>query len=192
MGLCEQYLNSHIQSDCNNPSFEGYERKGWIINKSDVANYKLKEKIGGGISVTLESLTLKEGAQAFNIISMGTQPTPSKVDGARGTFTSYFTNGITLVLLNRTPNVVEDIVIPMNSGLEVVVILQPKQKNTDGTPMFEVYGLTKGLTGLARRDEYNADLQGGWEITLTEENAPVPFHFITDQSIVEGLETPAV
>ena len=57
-------------------------------------------------------------------------------------FTSYFTNGITLVLLNRTPNVVEDIVIPMNSGLEVVVILQPKQKNTDGTPMFEVYGLT--------------------------------------------------
>lgn len=191
MGLCEQYLNSNIQSDCANPSYEGYERKAWIINKSDIVSYQTKTK-DNGISLVVDSLTLKQGSQAFNIISMGTQPTPSKVDGGRGTFTSYFTNGITLVLLDRTPKAVEDIIIPLNSGLEVVVILQPKQKNTDGAPMFEVYGLTKGLTGLARRDEYNADLQGGWEIALTEENAPVPFHYITDASLVKGLETPAV
>lgn len=188
MGLCEQLIKANIQSDCNNPMSGGYKKIGWIINKEDILSWKKKEQEG---SLEIESITLKTGAQAYAIQSLG-QATPTTQTFAKGTYYPSFNNTITIALLDNSEAITREVVMPMTSGTFVVIL--EHERVVDDKPQFEVFGLSKGLTlqDGASREEYNEDLKGGWSLPLEETNAPVPAYYITDRSIVDELKTPAI
>lgn len=187
MALCDILIDANIQASCENPMFGGYEQLGWIINKSDVATTTIEEGVVSAIS-------LKEGAKAYQIQSMGGQPTPTTQTFVKGNFANKWNNVVTMTLLDNGVEAYNNVIKPMASGAKFVVILEHSRRNADGTPLFEVFGLSKGLTlqDGASREEYNEDLGGGWNLPLEENGAPTPSYFITDKSLVEGLETPAV
>jgi hypothetical protein len=190
MGLCEQLIKSNIQSDCNNPIFGGYKNIGWIINKADVDSWAKSNDEG---SLLVSNIKLKSGAQAYKIQSLGSQPTPTTQTFVKGNFYNTWNNVVTIALLDNSEAITREIIMPMASGAKFVVILE-HERTENGTPQFEVFGLSKGLQlqDGTNREEYNADLKGGWNIPLEETESPVPAYYIEDRSVIEGLETPAV
>ena len=195
MALCEQLLNANIQSDCDNPMFGGYKPIGWIINKDDILSFATGKNDFPSVSVT--SIALKEGAQAYKIQSIGSQPTATTQTFVKGTYYNTWTNVVNIALLDHGGHVVQDIITPMASGAKFVVILEherTERNENDTFPAFEIFGLDKGLSlqDGASREEYGEDLKGGWMLPLEETDAPRPSHFCFDRELIEGLETPAV
>lgn len=187
MALCDILIDQNIQANCDNPMYGGYEQIGWIINKSEIASTTIENG-------TLTAISLKNGAKAYQIQSNGTQPTPTTQTFVKGNYYNKFNNVVTMAFLDNGVNAYNNVIKPMASGAKFVVILEHSRKNADDTPLFEVFGLSKGLTlqDGASREEYNEDLGGGWNLPLEENGAPTPSYFITDKSIVEGLQTPEV
>ena len=191
MALCEQLLKSNIQSDCDNPMFGGYKPIGWIINKADVENFEeIDEDTNGKL---IDGIKLKQGAQAYKIQSIGSQPTATTQTFVKGTYYNTWTNVVNIALLDNSAGVTTNIVMPMASGAKFVVILE-HERMQDGAPLFEIFGLAKGLSlqDGASREEYGADLKGGWMLALEETDAPVPAHYCVSREVIDSLETPAV
>jgi hypothetical protein len=192
MALCEQLLKSNIQSDCDNPMFGGYKPIGWIINKDDVESFEelLEDAQEGKL---IEEIRLKQGAQAYRIQSIGSQPTATTQTFVKGTYYNTWTNVVNVALLDNSAGVTTNIVMPMASGAKFVVILEHERMNY-GNPLFEIFGLDKGLSlqDGASREEYGADLKGGWMLALEETDAPVPAHYCVSREVINSLETPAV
>lgn len=191
MALCEQLLKSNIQSDCNNPMFGGYKPIGWIINKDDVESFdEIDEDVNGKL---IDGIRLKQGAQAYKIQSIGSQPTATTQTFVKGTYYNTWTNVVNIALLDNSAGVTTNIVMPMASGAKFVVILE-HERMQDGAPLFEIFGLDKGLSlqDGASREEYGADLKGGWMLALEETDAPVPARYCVSREVINSLETPAV
>ena len=189
MALCDILLDANIQAKCDNPFFGGYTQKGWIINKDDIEEY---EREGNKIA----SLSLKSGAKAYQIQSIGSQPTATTQTFVKGNYYNKWNVVVTLALLDHGAQVIDDIITPMASGSRFVVILEHQYKEQGGgelKPMLEVFGLAKGLQlqDGASREEYNEELNGGWNLPLEEVGAPTPSYFI-NKSVVENLLTPIV
>lgn len=197
MALCEQLIQSNIQSDCNNPMFGGYKPIGWIINKEDILSFTTSESGGDFPSEGVTAITLKEGAQAYKIQSIGSQPTATTQTFVKGTYYNTWTNVVNIALLDHGGHVVQDIITPMASGAKFVVALEHERMASKGEnkmPSIEIFGLDKGLSlqDGASREEYGADLKGGWMLPLEETDAPRPSHFCYERDVFEALETPAV
>lgn len=194
MALCEQLIKANIQSDCNNPMFSGYTPIGYIINKDDIEawNYADDEHM------LVDSISLKQGKQAFKIQSIGQQPTPTTQSFVEGNFYNTFENSVQIALLDNSPEITRDIIRPISSGAKFVVILEHERKasTTDGSMgevLLEIFGLDKGLkVSEMVREEYSADYKGGWNITLKESDAPLPAKYAYGKSIIAEIETPAV
>lgn len=187
MALCDILIDANIQASCDNPMFGGYEQMGWIINKSDIASTTIEEGV-------VSAITLKKGAKAYSIQSNGAQPTPTTQTFVKGNYYNKWNNVVTMTLLDNGVDAYNKVIKPMASGAKFVVVLEHSRKQEDGTPLLEVFGLSKGLQlqDGANREEYNEDLGGGWNLPLEENGAPTPSYFITEKSIVEALLTPAV
>lgn len=187
MALCDILIDANIQADCDNPMFGGYEQTGWIINKSDILTTSITEGV-------VASINMKPGTNAYQIQSTGQQPTPTTQTFVKGNYYNKWNNVVTIALLDNSPEAYNNIIKPMASGAKFVVILEHSRKSADGSPLFEVFGLSKGLTlqDGASREEYNEDLGGGWNLPLEENGAPTPSYFITDKSLIDDLKTPAV
>lgn len=187
MALCDILIDANIQASCDNPMYGGYEQTGWIINKSDIVSHTITE---GAVT----AITLREGAMSYQIQSTGGQPTPTTQTFVKGNFVNKWNNVVTMALLDNGPEAYKNVIRPMASGAKFVIILEHSRKTESGEPLFEIFGLSKGLTlqDGASREEYNEDLGGGWNLPLEEIGAPTPSYFITDRSIVDDLRTPAV
>ena len=181
MALCDILLNANIQAKCKDPFYGTYKQEGWIINKSDIASYELD---ADGVNVS--SLTLKSGAMAYKIQSTGQQPTATTQTFVKGNYYNKWNVVVNVAVVDHGAEIIRDIIRPLQSSSKFVVILEHEYQN-----MCEVFGLAKGLSlqDGASREEYNEDLNGGWNLPLEENGSPMPSYFI-DKSIVEGLQTP--
>lgn len=190
MALCDILIDANIQAKCDNPFYGGYKPIGWIINKDDIEEFEKEGNI-------LNALTLKEGKQSYQIQSVGTQPTATTQTFVKGNYYNKWNIVVNVALLDHGADIIESIITPMSSGARFVVILEhqyTEQGGGENKPMFEVFGLAKGLQlqDGASREEYNEDLNGGWNLPLEENGAPTPSYFINNRTIVDGLKTPAI
>lgn len=194
MGLCDILIDADIVRNCEEPFFGGYENIGYIVNKDDIKEYSVYD------GVYLESFSLKEGKKAYKIESIGSQPTPTTQTFVKGKYYNKWNTLVNLVLLEHSPDAVNNIISPMASGASFVVLLKHKSNVrfapegiNGGSGAWEVFGLTKGLTlqDGASREEYNEELDGGWNLPLEENGAPRPSYFISEV-LIEDLKTPAV
>lgn len=179
MGFCQQTISRSIELDCSVPQVAGLEPKGWIINRDDIDFGASSDVVDG----KTDSIVLKTGKKAYTIA----QPTKSPFSGTtttleEGTYQNTFTNTLSFVVLNNTPQVIQNIINPLASG-QFVVILENKCKDITGTTgqEFQLYGWYQGLTATAiEQDKYSEDTEGGWAVTLTESRSPSAASFVFD------------
>ena len=86
-------------------------------------------------------------------------------------------------MLNSGPDVSKNIIDQLANG-RFVFIFENKYAGTDGKNTFEIYGLEQGLTASEMtNDKYSEDTDGGWAVTLVEENAPSSGIFFFTESL---------
>lgn len=193
MALCDILIDADITSQCDNPFFGGYKNIGYIANLDDIDSWSHTNGV-------IDEFIMKEGKKLFKIQSVGTQPTPTSQIFVKGNYYNKWNNSVNLALLDHSPEAIENIIKPMASGARFVVFLEHRKMiMTTGDDeirsgeTFEVFGLTKGLQlqDGASREEYNEDLDGGWNLPLEELGAPVPSYF-TNKNYIESYFTPSV
>jgi hypothetical protein len=193
MALCDILIDSDITSKCEDPFYGGYKNIGYIVNLDDIDSWSHDEGV-------VDEFILKEGKKLFKIQSIGTQPTPTTQTFVKGNFYNKWNNTVNLALLDHSPEAVNNIIKPMSSGARFVVFLEHRKMITtkgdsglESAETFEVFGLTKGLQlqDGASREEYNEELDGGWNLPLEELGAPVPSYFI-HKSFIDPFLTPEV
>jgi hypothetical protein len=167
-------------AQCEDPFFCGYKQTGYIINKDDIKDYDIEDAF-----ITL--LNLKEGAKVYKIQSTGTQPTATTQTFVRGTYYNKWNNVVNIAVVDHGADILNNVIRPMQSGAKFVVVLQHEHGG-----QYEVFGLAKGLQlqDGASREEYNEELNGGWNLPLEENGAPMPSYFFEDNTIFEELLTP--
>lgn len=162
MALCDFLITQDIKGyDCENPPIKGAESEGLLINRKDIASWRLlpnqqfKVKIDMVCGDPVAYSVTQSGKQPWN----GTQQ--ELVEGANA---NTITNTVQLVVLRQDEEWAEQLFALMNG--EFVAVIPDKIGN------YQVYGLEAGLhcTG-AVRELYNDDNLAGWQITFTEEGA---------------------
>ena len=145
-----------------------------IINRADIASMTRVDNVIGAI-------TLLTGKKAFRIYQETKTPfNGSTVEFAEGAVTNKVNKNAAFVVLNDGPLVTKNIIDPMLNG-EFVVILGRKWNNSTGDAKWRVVGAETGAKCTATSlDVDNADVDGGWSVTLTESNAPTSAVYFYD------------
>lgn len=171
--LCTKVISNDIAPDCSNPLFNGMEEIGYIINKSEIASYTQSGNIVSAITMAVEGSTTKK---AFKIYNPGKTPfTGTKISMQEGKVSNKFSKTVSFVVPAIGPGVCTNIIDKLANG-EFVVILASKYNTTgSGTDnaKFQIYGWNKGMKASAiEGDIYSEDTDGGWAVTMVEENVP--------------------
>lgn len=169
MASCDSIISMGLARNCANPLVRGFERKGWIINRSDI-DFSAIEYASSGNNV-ITTLPLKSGAKAYTIEQYGQTPyTGSSVAITPGTYGASVTNTINVVVMDASPEVHDKFIDPAMDG-EFVVVLEQKFKGTNAA--FRVFGFYQGLTMAESTNEfYSDDTMGGFPLSLVETNVP--------------------
>ncbi len=175
MSLCDRKVTADIKNNCNEPIQKGVESVGYLVRRADIDF--------GAISFNenndniIEDLPLKGGAKGVKIYQQNNAFTGTNSTVEIGTYVNGTTHNVAFVVADNGPDVAHDILDPLFSGEEFVVILENKykglQKTLSGSAAFQVYGFHQGaVVSAGEADKYSDDTLSGWSVTLTETRAP--------------------
>lgn len=179
MGRCDTKLAQDIVLDCENISQKGVESEGVIVNYADV------DKTGctrtGNI---LSAFPLVNGAKGYKIVVPEGSPfNGTMIEAAVGTYMTKWNKTVAFVVLNSGPDVSHDVIDKLANG-KFVVILRNKFGGSQGKNTYEVYGFEQGLKlSAGARDLNSDDTDGGWSVTLQEQQAPSSGLFLYDTDL---------
>lgn len=169
--LCESLITAAIQFDCEEFSVRGMEADGVIINRDDIdfAACVIDDKNGN----IIKTLALKSGKTGYAVAQLGNTPFTGLVSNLNvGTYRNTWTHEIPIAVLANDPTVARDIIDPLSNG-NFVLVLRNKNKGENGDGEFQIFGYHQGCRASAGTNEkYSEDTEGGWLITLQEQNAP--------------------
>lgn len=169
--LCESLISAAIQFDCEEISVKGMEADGVIINRDDIDFAAcVIDNNNGNI---IKTLALKSGKTGYAVAQLGNTPFTGLVSNLNvGTYRNTWTHEIPIAVLANDPTVARDIIDPLSNG-NFVLVLRNKNKGEDGSGEFQIFGYHQGCRASAGTNEkYSEDTEGGWLITLQEQNAP--------------------
>ena len=178
---CDYKLAQNIGASCDNPIVKGLKNKGYLINYDDIDFDSIQRDETN--SFIVKTLTLLSGKKAYSAYVPGKTPfTGTKSEMATGTYSNKFNKTASIVVLNSGPDVAKNVISNLANG-KYVFIMENKYQGDEQKNTFEIYGLEQGLTASEiSNDKYSEDTDGGWAVTLVEENAPSAgiFMFNTD------------
>lgn len=179
---CDYKLAQNIGASCDNPQVQGLKNRAYIMNFDDIDFDSIQRDESNNLIV--KALTLQKGAKAYSAYVPGKTPyTGTKAEMATGTYANKFTKTASIVILDSGPDVAKNIVNNLANG-KFVFIMENKYQGDDEKNTFEIYGLEQGLTASEITNEkYSEDTDGGWAVTLVEENAPSSGIFLFNESI---------
>ncbi len=129
------------------------------------------------------------------IVPEGTPFNGTLIEAVVGTYKTKWNKTVAFVVLNSGPDVSHDIIDKLANG-KFVIVLENVFAGADSKNKFEVYGFEQGLKLTAgSRDLYSDDTDGGWAVTLQEQNAPSSGLFLFSESetatraLLAALET---
>nr|DAG54684.1 MAG TPA: hypothetical protein [Caudoviricetes sp.] len=178
---CDYKLAQNIGASCDNPQVQGLKNKGYLMNYDDIDFDSLvRDETNSNI---VKTLTLKSKAKAYSAYVPGKTPfTGTKSEMQTGTFRNTFNKTASIVVLDSGPDVAKNIIDNLANG-KFVFIMENKYQGDEKKNTFEIYGLEQGMTASEITNEkYSEDTNGGWAVTLVEEQAPTSgiFMFNTD------------
>ena len=187
---CDFALAQDIAVQCDKPQTSGLKNTGWLVNYDDI-DFDNLEQAGNIVS----QLALTKG-RAYRVYVPGKTPfSGTQAAMVAGTYRNKFNKTASIVVLNSGPDVSENIIDQLANG-RFVFIFENKFRGTDNKNTFEIYGLEQGLTASEMtNDKYSEETDGGWAVTLVEENAPKSGIFLYKESItatraaIKSLET---
>ena len=169
--LCESLITAAIEFDCEEISVKGMESDGVIINRDDIDFAAcVIDNNNGNI---IKTLALKSGKTGYAVAQLGNTPFTGLVSNLNvGTYRNTWTHEIPIAVLANDPTVARDIIDPLSNG-NFVLVLRNKNKGENGDGEFQIFGYHQGCRASAGTNEkYSEDTEGGWLITLQEQNAP--------------------
>jgi hypothetical protein len=180
---CEKYIDSNIESGCSSVN-AGYERQGYIINRSHIDLTKVQYDADYEGIVT--SMPLKSGKKAYKLIVPPRTPfSGTKTEFNQGTYVNTFNHTVAFVLLNSGPDA-SKIADRLANG-EYVIILE--SKTPDSKAHWEVYGLRQGLqVSSATREPWNDDTRTGWSFEMQESGSNSAGDWALD-SVITALDS---
>lgn len=178
---CDYKLAQNIGASCDNPQVQGLKNKGYLMNYDDIDFDSLvRDETNSNI---VKTLTLKSKAKAYSAYVPGKTPfAGTKSEMQPGTFMNTFNKTASIVVLDSGPDVAKNIIDNLANG-KFVFIMENKYQGDEKKNTFEIYGLEQGMTASEiTNDKYSEDTNGGWAVTLVEEQAPTSgiFMFNTD------------
>lgn len=178
---CESLISKDIVIDCNEQVTKGMESDAAIINRDDIDFSKtVFDDENPNI---IKQLILKKGKKAYKVVQQGSDPyTGTKSELNVGTYRNSWNHEIPIVVLANTPDVCANIIDGLANG-KFVLIVRNVSKGTDGKAEYQIFGYAQGLKASEGSNEkYSEDTEGGWLITLKEEQTPkcAMFFFNTD------------
>lgn len=179
---CDYKLAQNIGASCDNPQVQGLKNKGYLVNYDDIDFDSVKRNEEN--SLIIEDLTLLSGKKAYSAYVPGKTPyTGTKAELATGTYSNKFNKTVSIVVLDSGPDVAKNIINNLANG-KFVFIMENKYQGDDKKNTFEIYGFEQGLVASEITNEkYSEDTDGGWAVTLIEENAPSSGIFLFKESI---------
>lgn len=179
---CDYKLAQNIGASCDNPQVQGLKNKGYLMNYDDIDFDSVKRNDDN--SLIIEDLTLLSGKKAYSAYVPGKTPyTGTKAELATGTYSNKFNKTASIVVLDSGPDVAKNIINNLANG-KFVFIMENKYQGDDKKNTFEIYGFEQGLVASEITNEkYSEDTDGGWAVTLLEENAPSSGIFLFKESI---------
>lgn len=180
MGLCDSYISKDILMNCDSVLTKGFEEDGIIINRGHI---DFAKTVFGDKKNIIKTLVLKSGYRGYEVRSAGATPfTGATTSMVKGTYKNTWNSSVPIIILDNSPEVVEDIVEGLANGT-FVVILRNKTKGVNGDSEYQVYGYHQGLMAeTVENDKYSEETDGGWLATLQETGSPkaAMFLFNTD------------
>lgn len=178
---CESLIASDISVPCDEQVTKGMEADAVIINRADIDFTKtVFDDTNPNI---IKQLILKTGKKGYAVVQLGNTPyTGTKSEMNIGTYRNTWNHELPIVILANTPDVVHNVIDALSNG-KFVVVTRNVSKGADGKGEFQVYGYAQGLKASAGNcEKYSGDTEGGWLITLREEQTPKAalFFFNTD------------
>lgn len=181
MAVCNSLIAADIAVDCAKMVVRGVEADGLIINRAqiDFASSVVSDNI-------ISTLALKSSCVAYDVVQAGSTPfTGTQTSLVVGANRNTWQNQVNLVVLGNNADVNDDIIDPLANGSFVVIL---KNKNTADKGKYQVYGWYQGLRASEITSEkYSEDTDGGWAVTLTENQAlkSAMFFYKTDDSTTD-------
>lgn len=176
MSLCDRSVVADIKKNCEEPIQKGVESVGYLIRRADIDFGSITfDADNANIITTLPLLT---GKKAVRIYQENNPFTGTNSSVEVGTYVNGTTHNVAFIVPDKGPAIAHDIIDPLISGEEFVVILENKYKGLrnatlPGSAAFQVYGLHQGaIVSAGEADKYSDDTLSGWSITLTESRAP--------------------
>lgn len=175
MSLCDRTIVADIKMNCNEPLQKGLESIGYIVRRADIDFGAVQFNTSN--DNIIELLPLVTGAKAVRIYQQNNAFSGTNSAVEVGTHVNSVTHNVAFVVPDKGPDVAHDIIDPLISGEEFVVILENKykglRKTLSGSASFQVFGFHQGLiVSAGDADKYSDDTLSGWAITLTESRAP--------------------
>ena len=175
MSLCDRAVTADIKMNCSEPLQKGVESIGYLLRRSDIDFGSVT--FNANNNNIIEDFPLLTGKNAVRIYQQNNAFTGTNSAVEVGTYVNGVTHNVAFVVLDKGPDVAHDIIDPLISGEEFVVILENKykglQKTLSGSAAFQVYGFHQGaVVSAGDADKYSDDTLSGWAITLTEARAP--------------------
>lgn len=179
---CDYKLAMNIQASCDNPQVQGLRNKGYLINFDDIEFDSLRTNCDN--SHIVESLLLRSGKRAYSVEVPGKTPfTGTQSVLVTGTYLNKFNKTASIVVLNSGPDVTFNVIDKLANG-RFVFIFENVYQGEDKKNTFEIYGLEQGLSASEITNEkYSEETDGGWAVTLIEEQAPSAGKFLFSDSI---------
>lgn len=180
--ICEKLLAGCIGADCNNPIFAGMEAKAWIFNAREIASFTY-DQTNPNLITGITMKTYEDGDDdvaytGYTISQLGKTPfTGTNTSLVEGNVSNKFTETFNFVVPDNSPAAA--MLLDNIANGKFVVVAQNQYDGSDNKGAFQVYGAKKGLVATAmERDAYSEDNDGGWAVTLTQENTPNSALFI--------------
>lgn len=183
MNLCEKLLAGCISADCANPIYTGIDSTAYIFNKSEISSFTVDAQNPNLITaITMAEVSAGVTATGFKIQQFGKQPfTGTTTSMAEGNISNKFNAEVHFTVPDNCPNAAS--IIDNLANGKFVVVLVNDYEGSDGKGKYQVFGSKKGLTATAiDGDKYSEDTDGGWAVTLTEENTPMSAMFIRHET----------
>ena len=176
--VCDFALAQDISIQCDNPQTSGLKNTGWLMNYDEVDWDNLTKTKN-----IVSKLALKKG-RAYRCVVPGKTPfAGTQVAMVAGTYKNKFNKTAAIVVLDSGPDVCENIIDQLANG-RFIFVFENKYQGKDSKNTFEIYGLEQGLVASEMtNDKYSEDTDGGWAVTLIEENAVKSGIFLFGESL---------